>query len=394
MRLHRLVLALLAFAFAAMLIPSCTQLELCNEDEHPHRGRTVFRMQWDNYGGIAPDTAMYVLANRVIKLWKASIRVDSQGTGAYIFPKSLIDTMFIDMPGIDFKMPIGDYKFYAFSYDPLALDYTAVENYVSNDDVPIQDISVKYRLYEQSDNALKLIIPNWTDYNVYRGAKTYMQPNLGTLCFDTVTWFITNRRTNYIPVTPRRITQVIDFYFDIKKNVSDSVKFTIDSVFCEMSGIPTELNLSTGYFDIQSTGKTMFQADFTKDTDSNKVVNCHAQIDVPTIVHNTNDSTYFGPGIMQVVIFTSATHFNKISGKDETLRKYFQGKINLYNTLTRAKMYNYADDGRHVYRNGEHKDLHINADIQINGDKIIESSDDVSGLDRWIAVKEAIVIDL
>jgi hypothetical protein len=261
--------------------------------------------------------------------------------------------------------------------------------------MPLRDLKITYKLYERSDSDLTVVIPDWTDYNVYNGTKCYMQPHLHTLCYDTIpTRTLRPNAHNKFTFCPHTLTQHIDISFDIKKNLENTMGFTVDSVFAELSGIPTSINLSSGYLDIAHTGKTMFRLDYTPDQKMNKKVACHAGIDVPTVIQNTNDSIYYGPGIMQVVIFTRTTYLNPYTNQPETAKKSFQGSINLYNSLEKAKLVKYTDDGMHVLRNGDKKTLRINAELIIDGEKIIKNADDNGGLDIWIDTGSQIYVDI
>ncbi len=116
-----------------------------------------------------------------------------------------------------------------------------------------------------------------------------------------------------------------------------------------------------------------------EDTEDNKVVRVHANIDVPTIVENSTSTMYTGPGIMQVMIMTHGTD----PGTGERKVKKLQGKINLYNTLKRAKLIKVTEDGRYALRNGDSGVLDIVANIVVSGGNVIKNNDNNGGLDVW-----------
>lgn len=84
-----------------------------------------------------------------------------------------------------------------------------------------------------------------------------------------------------------------------------------------------------------------------------------------------------GPGVMQVFIYTSA----EVDGK--RVSKKIQGRINLYNTLRKAKLLRMTDDGRHAVRTTDHGILDIVADIVVDGEKVQEFNDENGGIDLW-----------
>lgn len=390
----RLSAGLLTLLFGVLFMASsCTDVKLCEEDEHPHHANALYYFYWNHFSNKSPVDSMYVVAYRVINQWKSTMCVSTKTRfGHFLHNPYQLTSDSIDA----FRISSGDYKFLTFSYYPDEFDYSTVDSFITTSSIPLQDISIHYKLYERSDSVLSVVIPDWTDYNVYNGQKCYMQPELHTLCYDTLSvrklWPNGYYQLNFYP---RPLTQHIDVSFDIEKNLTNTTGFTVDSVFAELSGIPTTIGLFTGFLDITRTGKTMFKMKFTKDKLMNKKLSLKASIDVPSVIQNTDDKTYYGPGIMQVVIYTTTTYQSPYTNTTETLRKAFQGKINLYNSLKTANLIKYTNDGLHVMRNGDKKTLRINAKMVIDGEKIIKNADDYGGLDRWEnADKNPIFVDI
>ena len=77
----------------------------------------------------------------------------------------------------------------------------------------------------------------------------------------------------------------------------------------------------------------------------------------------------------------------------ETLRKKIQGKINLFNTLRQARLTDYTDDLSYVRRTADHGVLDIKAELVIDGETIIENSDNTGGIDNWMPCDD-IVVDI
>src|SRR5574344_2102636 len=75
----------IALLTSIIMLVSCNpDVELCREDTHPHLGSITYQYDWTN-ASHTPDS-MYIIANRVINLWKCSMVVNSgNGIGRYLF---------------------------------------------------------------------------------------------------------------------------------------------------------------------------------------------------------------------------------------------------------------------------------------------------------------------
>ena len=149
-----------------------------------------------------------------------------------------------------------------------------------------------------------------------------------------------NKTVEFHPVP---VTQNIDVFFDLKKD--GSVQFKVDSVWCIMSGIPHRMNVGTGGLDVSRTDKIMFRTYFVNtntvptynserltDEVGNVNLRCHANITVPGIVENTvtDANTYIGPGVMQIIIYTTIKDETYTGPKEE---KILMGMVNLHKSL-------------------------------------------------------------
>lgn len=371
-----------------LLTPSCTEVDVCTDEQHPHFSTVSYTFNWDNFVGQQPDS-LYVIAYRVINMWKTSMIVDRQ-TQTGIYHYNAPTAQLADYSGLSsFPIPGGEYRFMAFNQSNLELNYDIIEQFSESDDMALSDLQVSYRTYRRNDTLLTKPISEWTDYNAY---SYFMQPSTNAICLDTIS--TTEMKPNVhrtINFQLHPITQQIDIYFDINK-ITKNTKFTVDSVFGEISGIPFTIDLFNGYIDIRRTCKMMFRCELQntsgvpleKDTDPNTNLRCHGTIAVPTIVQSDNSNVYTGPGIMQVVICCSTANPDyPILSTKERREKKFQGIINLYNTLEKAKLYKYSDDGQHVTRNAAKKELHIEKVMDVDGKMVLENSDDNGGVDIW-----------
>lgn len=427
MKRSPVILLLSLFTSIVSLTMSCTEAELCPEplDEHPHYAHVSYSFNWDSLevDESANHDSMYVLAYRVINIWKSSMVVssfDKPSRGRYLYnmleerikpvspdttvidsvamDTTVVDSVMVDsviasidsvdsivdeanLSEISFRLKSGDYKFVAFSRNDVEIDYSSVDNYLCHDEVPLSDMNVIYKTYEKGDPALQFTIADWVDYNAYGDKDRYIQPSLQPIYYDTIAVrpLRANGQYHIEFAKPRRLTQHIEISFNIRK-VAGSQPFTVDSVFAEISGIPYVINLATGYIDIQNTKKMMFKAEHNMDSVENLLVRCKGVIDVPTIVESSSEDLFMGPGIMQVMIMCST---QDSSDPTKRLNKKFQGSINLYHTLKNGNLMRYTNDRQHVMKRKDSAELEINAIMRINGEHIIENPDDAAGLDRW-----------
>lgn len=376
-----------------------TDVELCNERVHPHRARLTYSFNWGNKKGAFIPDSMTVLASRVVNIWKTGMTTGSFSSGGTYLFNAPLDYR----PGTEnasdavpeavtwkvkqFKIPVGDYKFIAFNMDAEEFDYSNVFEFFANPDMLQSELNIAYRTYRQSDSGLHFVIPSWRDYNAY---SNYVQTSSHALYYDTLSTMNLSNSQNYnIQFSPKELTQRVDIYFDVAKAI-DKQAFTVDSVFGEISGLPGGINLATGILNVEKTYKMMFSTDNIKDTDAGKTVACHAEIHVSGIVRNRMKNVYLGPGIMQVIIYCSA--YSPETGRRKT--KKIQGKINLYNTLTRTPSLRINDDQKSAKMATRTLKLSIKDKIEIDGEKILESLDE-SRMDAWKnAEEETNIIDM
>ena len=270
-------------------------------------------------------------------------------------------------------------------------------------DYPLQNVGLSYKVYDIKDPKLNKPLA-WQDFNPY--AK-YIQPDVEPLYYDstTVQQVRADRQTTF-EFKPKILSQNIDINFNIVKN-TDEVEFKVTEVWAEISGVPTYIKMNTGYLDITKTSKMLFKTDIKpnnpddsgNDTNENKRIACHGNINVTGVVNvqraygETLEDVrkkIYGPGIMQVVIYTEV--YNPKTG--QTFPQKWQGIINLYNTLNKAKLMTTTSDNKYVYRNGEHGTINISAEILLDGKTVGNIDKGGDALDRWIQTDSDINIDI
>jgi len=403
---------------AVMAMVSCSEVDLCYEDEHPHTGAVTYDFNWGS-STLRPDS-MGIVAYRVINTWRRMMIVSTDTKrGHYEDGSSLTrqaandslaadtaatDTVATDTTAVEpqqtdlsrFSIRTGEYKFVTFSIDTAGVDASELKDFLKlSKRKTLQDCHVEYVQYDRTDARLKTKIAGWEDYNAY--AK-YIQPDASPIYYDSVAMVkVEKGQTVACKFSPQPITQNVDVYFTITKKV-DETPFAIDSVWAEIAGVPRKINIATGNLDITKTNKMMFKMDLVDsdgkgvtDTGDNKSLRCHGNIDVTGIVNCKSTSLKVGPGILQIIIYT---HTTPTDGESEQLVKKLQGEINLYNTINKAKPITVSADGETATRNGKHVTLDIKTNLVINSKTIVDSPDNNGGLDRWIATGGDTVVDI
>ena len=382
--------SLFLFSCLLLFIACQADVELCDRDEHPHKVGVSFNYNWGKTKPAFIPTEMLVIANRIINMKKTPISVNSlTGKGHYVVPNAAGLPSFdpIDTLRTTFDISKGTYKFFTFNMENGELDLYSVRYYVERPEMVKEDVIVSYRTYERGDSSLKFRIPGWTDHNYY--AK-YMQYATSAVFYDTISRMeIVDNKSYKLNFKPKDLTQQVDFYFTITKVGMDKQPFRVDSVFAEISGIPNAFNIATGYLNIENTNKLMFPIDTITDEDTKKSVRCHGEIHVPGIVPNRLSDIYVGPGIMQVMIYCSVP--NPDGGSPSRLTKKIQGKINLYNTLAKTPSITIAANKKDAKMTKTPLVLDIKAEMKIDGQMVLEATDEDGGLDPWKADSVSVV---
>lgn len=402
---------------AVTAMVSCSEVDLCQETEHPHMGNVTYDFNWGS-NTRRPDS-MGVVAYRVVNTWKRMMTVSTDTKrghyedGSSLTRQAATDSIAADTTATDstttdtttteqqqadisrFEIRTGEYKFVTFSIDTAGVDASELSDFLKSGGKrkKLQDCHVEYMQYDRTDQRLQTKILGWEDYNAY--AK-YIQPDAMPIYYDSLAIIkVAEGQTVACTFSPQPITQNVDVYFNITKNV-DETPFAIDSVWAEIAGVPRRVNIANSNLDITETNKMMFKMDLVDtdgkgvtDTGDNKSLRCHGNIDVTGIVNCNSASVRVGPGILQILIYTHTT-----GTADGQLYKKLQGEINLYNTINKAKPITISADGQTASRNGKHVTLDIKTNLVVNSKTIVDSPDNNGGLDKWTATNGDTVVDI
>jgi hypothetical protein len=404
------ILAQVLLATIFMFAACGTDVELCEKTEHPHSGHVSFIYKWGAYTDL-PDS-MYLVAYRSANSFKSVLSLCCEDTtnaaqGRFLFNKPVfvkselpsedsvyVDSIFVSEDIVDGEvseaktrsageqgwnglLKTGVYKFITFNVDTTQLACTRISDFVT-DNAESDDLWVEYKRVNKDADELKSLMPDWKDFNEY---SDYVLPALNPIYYAATRKWVKEGGCE-INLHPSRVTQALTLRFNISKSGVSKVPFIVDSVKAEISGVPSRMNISNGYMDISKTHKMLLDVDFIdgagevmEDSAKCTYLRCRSKINVPTIVNAESTKMTTGPGIMQLIIYTH------LEGEAKT--NVIQTKINLYNTLSKAKLYSYVDEHRYVKRRISGTTLGVTANLTINAKKLSENGDNSGGLDQW-----------
>lgn len=362
-------LYIISIAWLALLF-SCAEIDLCEDHEHAHSPFVQYSFDWGNRKQDAPEQ-MYAMAYRIINKWKRADVVSANEVSEPLAVRS------------------GEYKFIAVQADHDTYDLSGVDSCMQliEEAGRVQDKYVSYTLFNKEQ--ITEFANDWEDHNSY---SQFIQPDVKPFFFDTLSVIKIDNGINVIRFTPKPITQNIDVIFNIKKDLS-IIPFVIDSVYAELGGVPVTFSIANHFIETEKTAKILFPMSLTsesgtiiQDSQDNIYLRCFGNIDVSTVINCKDSKTATGPGILQVILYTT--------GIDDGVKKKrrMQGKINLYYTLLDSNLTTWAEDCEHIVRNGEHAQIIIDVDLNVNAQGIINGKDG-EGIDRWLN-SDNIIIDL
>ncbi|MCM1108664.1 MAG: DUF5119 domain-containing protein [Clostridium sp.] len=440
--MRRLIMKWMLLLVSIMLVQACnTEVELCHSD-HPHRATLDVHFDWGQWkdAGKHPDR-MYVLAHRIVNSYKYIFSTEAKASGnrgsmlfpleeqVLLYPASPTtpepdvtpgetpdgdegedeneggdplpdgaeDEKGSDTDGeaafaalADEDQPVevwhkmrlknGEYRFLAFNSDAEGFEMDGLDEFRTDPSYDMDNLHLRYKTHDL-DEVLFEGWRSWKDYNPYaRFVKNCNYPIFYATCENVP---VTLNQKCTITFKPQPVTQKITVQFSINKE--RGVK--IERMLADMSGIPSGIQFTTGYLDVEHTNKILFEPVFAAENINATTVNCTGELDVTSIMHSFDRNLVTGPGIMQLVVYTSTTD------DDGQLRyKAIQCLINLRNTLREAALIKWADDDEHYVINKRSATLKINRVLTIQKGVIIEDSDNDTGMDRWIPA-ETIIID-
>jgi len=231
----------------------------------------------------------------------------------------------------------------------------------------------------------------------------------------TIRW-IGDEETSVVEFHPTPITQNVDLYFDLKKKQTSNFQFFVSDVWCVLSGIPRRMNVGTGAVDVSQTDKLIFQTklvDPTKvpdanseelrpqgwssdrivdnigkyDNQSEEVVRCYANLNIPGIVENTtytDANKYAGPGVLQIIVKVWVYEQNVDDNNWGWRSRTIMGRVNLHKNIEKAQLLElYDENGQEYWRKAQdQKTVHLAIDATLN-QSLILGTDESPRVANW-----------
>lgn len=352
-----------------------TDVRLCYESVHPHSSSTTFSFQSETTG--LPDT-MIILGQRIIHATKYAIRcATANGTGRFLYPAPAENE-----PDTTRRFPLlqGEYKFLTLNADTSAYDFSRFDSVASSSDKSwgFSTLALHYKAYSSGSAEVRRILPAWKDLNDYTeyvvsgGASVYAD--------STNVYSIMQGSDNHVTFHPAPITQSITLKFNIEKQNTEGVTFKIDSVVADLSGIPASIDIFSRRMSVGKTYKMLIPIRLTPaDSYANTALVGDGSFSALGVMHSNSDQIFTGPGILQVVVFTTVTDHG------QTTHRRIQGKINLMYTLNESKLLEYDMEGKYVWQTAKEGVINIVNPLRIDAQDILSSTSGDWGIDKWIS---------
>ena len=360
-----------------------TDVELCR-DEHPHRSDVNFT--FDFSGNLEKPDTMTVFAIRNLNLLRYYMLVDVKADGKQpstgnilaVTPEKFHEPAEIIEGTTNHRLTLhtGDYDLLAFSGNPEYYE-TNLEQVLRGTVDYVDSLRVFYHSYRNTNDhdSLKKFV-KWESENTYSdfiigGDKRPLYVAENTLTIP--------KKDSPTPIpchfSAHNISQHITIEFDIDKTNNSSA--IVDSIVCELSGIPCGIYLFSRIVDVSRTFKTLFKPRLdpkpASQSGANKVT-VVGEVWVTGLMRSAASSYTTGPGIL---CFRAYIHTS--SGKHHEIPAY----INLFNVLSDP-----TTSSLIRMENGDIKQRSMELYIKLTPaildlDKYQITSDEAIGIDAW-----------
>lgn len=391
----RYYIHLLIFVLIVCTTSCQTDIELCEQPVHPHLTKVTMNYDFSSYPYSHPDTVL-ILAERVINVKKYEMQEDvKSGLGSFLLgaPDLFADSLDQAHPDSlsSFQMSSGTYKLLTFSKNDKIFDYSNLDSIgnVEHSRWNFNSLGLNYRAYPATSDSVKKILGTWKDYNAYTD---YVLTTPEMMAYDTLEIVKFHEGNNQLTFHPSPVTQHVMLSFDIRKVAASNagaLSFRIDSVKVDLAGVPAAYQLYTGWMDTHKTYKiaSVMQMDGTDDFGTGDI-HCSTAFDVTGIISGSQADIPSGPGILQVILYTTV----RKDGQESLHR--VQGKINLYHTLRDSGLLEYSDDESKVRQLAKSGTLAIATPLEIDGENILKVGSDDWGIDYWVPEGSEVIVEL
>ena len=357
-----------------------TDVELCY-DEHPHRSEIAFTFDIQGAHDNLDTMAIFAIRNLNLLRYYMLVDIKPDGTpssGKMVAPEPFREPFDPEDANSDHKLTLhtGDYDLLAFSGNTGYYDNNLQQVLTGTVD-DIDSLCITYHSYPSTSGH-----PILQRFSYWRSENTYSDYIIGG---DILPIYMAQNSLSVPKETTARpipchfiannICQHITIEFDITK--SDYTDAVVDSVICELSGIPHRMYLFKNTVDVSRTFKTLYKATLSKQPDDqigDESVTVKGEVWVTGLVRSAKQSYTTGPGILTIRVY-----FRDGKGRNNEATAF----INLYNTLSSVETSSLIekDNGEIVQRT---KELYINlAPAILDLKNAILTSEKEIGIDEW-----------
>lgn len=347
---------LLSLWLICSFFTACTQVELCNEAEHPHSAILNVKLGFGDNEVRKPDIVQ-VIASRIVNTWRYAFTMptatndESRETAG---TPSAVEA--IHLKG-------GEYTFFFVGLNE-SVEIEKLESYINDYSYSMRDLSLVVKKVPKADIP-ELQGVDWVDFNPGQPFIAYKGPIFKDQQHDISLYTDTEANISSVLLP---ITQKVSIDFKIK--LEGDVRVT--KIIAELSGVVSRVELFNNALDAERTGRIIFFPEL-KSTQSDILI-YHGAFETLGVIGSKSQKNVTGPGIVQLAIYVEAEGKNKI----------FHGGINLKNAINEAGLTKTVKDGNTEYIVAAKPEgvLKVEKELVINAQKIIEWEEE-EGFDVW-----------
>ena len=310
-----------AVIIASVSFASCTDVDICTSELHPHYATVELNYKWNN---VQMEDSMVVVAYRLMSDWCCAYMTTPDGAAGH-YLNNRPDTVFENIVGEElFTVKSGELRFLTYNYDANNNGFDYV-NAFSDSAICNRNISLEYKEYKLSDAIIKEnAIENFKSLNS-SNSKYVLNGDIIEPIYTQYTDIMDiESGANVVEFAPKSILNNYEFKFDIyAKDV------TINNVVAEITGIPYKYNLVEEkpytdkllkvLFGVKSYGSSAFRGNAI----------------VTGIMRSASAVNYSGTGVLQLAIDVTDAEGND---------KVYNLLMNLYNYMPGHERLLYGND--------------------------------------------------
>lgn len=412
------------------LLQACTTIDLCYEEDHPHRAIVTARYNWGEYAADAP-AEMNIVANRLFNTWRNHGIADTQTGYCWQGQIPTSEQDYINRPtepepepepepgegeeggetstraegdegnegeqtpdnptedeeeedpnkdenGFDktkpYKLRSGEYRFFTINaYRGLVIDKLQeyLDNPLSNSD------SLFFHLEETAREELtELEGLDMPDFN----PKYRYVHNPGRLYYGTTDGVkVQTGEDKEIEFTPTPISKEVTVKFNVR-TIGD---IQIEKLLAEMSGICGRFNITENYLDTTNLYRLLFipkeeSVQQVPDEPSQHIYTYTATFHIMGLVPSYRSTYLIGPGILQVAVYAAT----------EGKRRIFYAGANPRKDLVEARILR-VENGKTYLRDTEPLTIILSGELVIDAQHILNRDD--GRFDIWFSSDEEFI---